>query len=92
MNIASTLPQSSAASFVSESASCPNKSSRLLRLPSLIERISLSRSEIYRRVRNDPSFPKPTVLGIRCVAWVEEEVDAYIRDQIAQRDAKALSA
>jgi len=65
---------------------------RLIRLPDLMQRTALSRSEIYRRVRNDPSFPKPTTLGTRCVAWVDSEVDAYIRDHIAARDAKAVSA
>jgi len=66
-------------------------SPRLVRLPEVMARTALSRSEIYRRVRNDPSFPKPTTLGARCVAWVGAEVDAYIRKQIAQRDAKVVS-
>ena len=63
---------------------------RLVKLPEVMARTALSRSEIYRRVRNDPLFPKPTALGARCVAWVCEEVDAYIREQIARRDAKAV--
>ena len=63
----------------------------LVRLPVVMARTALSRSEIYRRVRSDPSFPKPTMLGARCVAWVGAEVDAYIREQIAQRDAKVVS-
>jgi len=67
-------------------------SPRFVKLPEVMARTALSRSEIYRRVRNDPSFPKPTSLGVRCIAWVDLEVDAYIRDHIAQRDAKAVSA
>lgn len=78
---------------VSASIACPDVaySPRLIRLPDLMSRTALSRSEIYRKVRNDPSFPKPTTLGVRCVAWVDSEVDAYIRGHIAQRDAKAVS-
>jgi prophage regulatory protein len=65
---------------------------RLIKLPELMLRTTLSRSEVYRRVHNDPTFPKPTTLGSRCVAWVEGEVDAYIHERIAQRDAKAVAA
>jgi prophage regulatory protein len=65
--------------------------SRLIRLPELMRRTALSRSEIYRRVRSDYRFPKPTALGARCVAWVEAEVDAYLQECIGQRDAKRAS-
>ena len=68
-----------------------DRSPRLVKLPVVMARTALSRSEIYRRVRNDPSFPKPTILGARCVAWVDSVVSAYITDHIAQRDAKALA-
>ena len=78
---------------LSASIACPDVACppRLIRLPDLMLRTALSRSEIYRRVRNDPSFPKPTTLGVRCVAWVGSEVSAYITDHIAQRDAKVVS-
>jgi prophage regulatory protein len=61
---------------------------RLIRLPELMHRTALSRSEIYRRVR-DHRLPAPVSRGAHCVAWVEAEVEAYLQDCISQRDAKA---
>ena len=48
---------------------------RIVRLPDVLARTGLSRSTIYVRVA-DGSFPKP-------VGWIEEEVDEWIRQQIA---------
>ena len=31
----------------------------------------------------DGSFPQPIRLGARAVGWIESEVDAWIREQIA---------
>lgn len=62
---------------------------RLLKLPELMARTALSRSEVYRRVRDDPTFPQPAKLGARSVAWMEAEVDAFVLSQIARRDAMA---
>ena len=42
----------------------------------------LARSTIYVRVA-DGSFPQPIRLGARAVGWIESEVDAWIREQIA---------
>lgn len=61
---------------------------RLIKLPEFLALTGLSRSATYRRVRDDPSFPKPTMVGIRSVAWVESEVDSWLLSRIAQRDAK----
>lgn len=32
-------------------------------------------------------FPKPVNLGRNRIAWVEEEIDAWIRDRMAEREA-----
>ena len=45
-------------------------------------RTGLARSTIYVRVA-DGSFPQPIRLGARAVGWIESEVDAWIREQIA---------
>ena len=50
---------------------------RILRLPEVLARVSLSRSTVWRLVRAD-QFPKPVKLGGRAVGWIEEEVDAWI--------------
>lgn len=64
----------------------------LLRLPEVIARTGLSRSEIYRRIAaNPPSFPAPVKLGERASAWPEHEVTAWCEARIAARDAKAAA-
>ena len=55
---------------------------RIVRLPDVQARTGLSRSTIYVRVAAG-SFPKPVQLGARAVGWIESEVDAWIRQQIA---------
>ncbi len=55
---------------------------RVLRLPRVQARTGLSRSTIYVRVANG-SFPQPIRLGARAIGWLESEVDAWIREQIA---------
>lgn len=67
------------------------RSPRLIKLPEVMARTALSRSEVYRRVRDDPSFPKPMKLGVRSVAWVDSELDIFLHSRIAQRDAKAAA-
>jgi predicted DNA-binding transcriptional regulator AlpA len=63
---------------------------RFLKLPELIARLGISRSEAFRRIRNTPSFPKPIRMGIRSVVYSSVEVDAYIFERIAQRDSMVV--
>lgn len=58
---------------------------RLLRLPEVLDRVALSKSTLYARVR-DGSFPKPVHLGTLS-AWVESEIEGWINAQIATRPA-----
>ena len=55
---------------------------RVLRMPRVEARTGLARSTIHLRVAAG-SFPKPVRLGARAVDWIESEVDAWIREQIA---------
>ena len=55
---------------------------RIIRMADVQARTGLSRSTIYVRVA-DGSFPQPIRLGARAVGWIESEVDAWIREQIA---------
>lgn len=69
---------------------------RLMRLPAVIEATGMSRSTIYDRIRKEPDFPKPIPLGRQVghprgtrstmVAWLADEVDAYIAARTAERD------
>ncbi len=53
------------------------EASRLLRLPAVLHRIALSRSEWYRRVAIGEA-PRPIALGPRARAWREQDIDEYI--------------
>lgn len=65
---------------------------RLLSLDDLRARgIRYSRVHIWRLVR-DGKFPKPVRGAGRGLAWVEDEVDAYIERLIAERDAAGKAA
>jgi prophage regulatory protein len=62
----------------------------LERLPQIKARTGLSRSEIYRRIALG-EFPAPIKLGRRASAWSKHEVDAWIAQRIAERDAKGAA-
>lgn len=56
-----------------------SKPSRMLRLPTVLDRVPFSKTEIYRRVRTG-EFPKPISIGVRAVAWLESDIDQYIQN------------
>jgi len=56
---------------------------RLLRRPEVLSRIGFCTSTLYARIR-EGAFPPPVSLGLRCVAWRESDVDAWIADRIAE--------
>lgn len=56
----------------------PNQpTKRLLRLPSVLEKVALSRTELHRKITAG-TFPKPLKLGARSVAWTESSIDDWI--------------
>jgi prophage regulatory protein len=50
--------------------------------------IPYSRQHIHRLIRRG-LFPRPVKLGAGSNAWVEAEIDRYLADRIAVRDAQA---
>ena len=56
----------------------------ILRLNKVKDRTGLSRSTIYLRIQ-EGTFPKPIKLGERAVGWLENEVDGWLKQQIAIR-------
>lgn len=62
----------------------------VLRLPQVIQRCGFSRSAIYKLVaRNE--FPRPINIGVRAVAWPEEEIERWLSERIsASRSAGKL--
>ncbi len=57
---------------------------KLIKLEAVIEMTTLSRSAIYRGIR-ECRFPKQVRLSHRSVAWVESDIQNWIKAQIAER-------
>ena len=55
----------------------PATTERLLRLSEVQPRTGLSRTTIYRKMR-DGSFPEPLKIGVRAVRWPESEIAAWL--------------
>jgi prophage regulatory protein len=66
-----------------------NNSVRMLRLPEVVNRTALSRSQIYRLI-DLGTFPRQIQLGERAAGWVEEEVDSWLRERI-ERSRKRVA-
>ncbi|MBZ9539649.1 AlpA family transcriptional regulator [Modicisalibacter tunisiensis] len=63
---------------------------RLLKLKDVLFTTGLGRSTVYKYI-SEGHFPRPVSLGERNVAWVEDEIQEWILEKIAKRDAEALS-
>jgi prophage regulatory protein len=57
-------------------------SPRFLRREEVLARTGLSKSDLYARV-SIGTFPQPYDIGKRAVAWLEAEIDQWIRDTVA---------
>lgn len=58
---------------------------RLIKLKTVMDSTGLARSTVYKFIA-EGRFPKPVKLGVRMVAWVEEEVEEWILSKISLRD------
>tara|TARA_R110000868_G_scaffold370523_2_gene634010 strand:+ start:16578 stop:16781 length:204 start_codon:yes stop_codon:yes gene_type:complete len=61
---------------------------KIIRLKDVMESTGLARATVYKFMAMG-TFPESVSLGDRCVGWVESEVQDWILERIAQRDAKA---
>ena len=63
--------------------SSPIKSNpeRLLRLPEVISQTGLNRNSIYQI----EDFPKPIKIGARATAWVQSEIQLWIKSTIEKQ-------
>lgn len=61
------------------------ESIRFLPLPQVQARTSVCKATLYELIR-EGQFPKPIKLGRKSV-WLEAEVDQWMRDRIAEREA-----
>lgn len=56
---------------------------KIIRLPKVMEATGLARSTIYRRMEEN-SFPAQVPIGQQAVGWVEEEIQAWVKERIEQ--------
>ena len=93
-------PSLSAASNVhhlQQSASTPpafDPATMLVRMPDLLAMTGLQRATVYKRLKDDPTFPRPVPLTASTargapVAFVLAEVQAWVRARIEARGAAA---
>lgn len=66
------------------------KQNKLIRIRSVLEMTSISKSYIYQLVKKGV-FPKPVQLikGGKAVAWIESEVQSWVESRIQARDEVA---
>lgn len=63
----------------------------LIRLPEVLKRYPISRAGLYvQMARNE--FPRPIPIGLRAVAWDEQEIDAWIELRRKQSRAEQVAA
>ena len=58
----------------------------ILRINQVIVRTGLSRSVLYGLVK-EGKFPQPLRLAKRSSGWLESEINEWINDRVAERDA-----
>jgi prophage regulatory protein len=56
---------------------------QIVRLPTVMAQIGLSRSTIYLRI-SEGRFPKPISLGGRAVGWIESDIQDWIEQRLSE--------
>jgi len=62
---------------------------RFIRFPEALKLLGIGRSTAYRKIKSDPTFPKPVKIlgeGTKPSAFIEAEIAAYQAARIAERD------
>ena len=60
---------------------------RVLRAPQVAERTGLSIPSLYRLMA-EGGFPRSIPLSHQARGWIEHEVDAWLQERVAARDAE----
>jgi len=66
-------------------------SSRFIRIKEVQQRVSKSRSTIWRDER-EGQFPKRVRIGKNSVAWLEADIDRYIEEQVKASGHKKVQS
>ncbi len=62
----------------------PRRNIRLIRRHEVEQMTGLRRSSIYEKM-SCGTFPTPVKIGLKAVAWIEEDVARWINDRISER-------
>ncbi len=60
----------------------------ILRRPDVEAKTGLSRSGIYDLMKAG-KFPRPVPLGEKAVGWIQSEIETWIEERVAEREAVA---
>lgn len=69
-----------------QSTSAPPNPLRLISMNEVSRRVNFSKVHVYRLMKRG-QFPRPIKVGAHRIAFIEAEVDDFIRAKIAERDA-----
>ncbi|WP_441279862.1 helix-turn-helix transcriptional regulator [Bradyrhizobium sp. 63_E2_N1_3] len=58
---------------------------RFLSVKSVLDRVCLSRTELYERMKQG-AFPRTIALGPQKVVFIESQIDAWMKAQIDTKD------
>lgn len=77
-----------------QSAIKADPATTLIRMPDLLALTGLQRATVYKRLKDDPTFPRPVPLSNSTargapVAWVLSEVQEWVRARIDAREVAA---
>ena len=64
---------------------------RVLSLPEVLATVGIKKSLLYQLV-GEARFPAPVSLSVRRRAWVSSEVESWLAERIAERDAARANA
>jgi len=62
---------------------------RFMKLDEVTRTVGLGRSSVYKQMAAG-TFPRSVCLGGRSVAWVSDEIDAWMQTRIDERDGEGL--
>jgi prophage regulatory protein len=63
---------------------------RFISIKEVVERICLSKTELYHRLKAG-TFPKPVALGPKKVVFLESEVEAWMQARIEESDSSVAA-
>ena len=61
-----------------------DRATKFLRLPSVIDKVGLSRSQIYKLIQQG-DFPEPVKIGPKISVWIEEKLEMWMDAQVPQQ-------